>query len=112
MVLRLDPAIVAHPDKFRVVRIGEHRMLARQFFDDPLDRAANAKRATAFDAGVGLFLVEDYFGQRAVRQVQTWQQRQRIFRTDRNTQSTLQAGVFLKADLRQIGMIAQRTRWA
>ena len=112
MVLRVDAAFVAHLDHPRGSRIGEHGVVAGQLLHDLFDRRSDPEKAAAFDAGKGLFLMQDGLREGGVGQVQLWLQRDRLFRADVGAETALQASVLLKAKLRQIGVASQSARWA
>lgn len=59
VVLRFNPASVAHTDQFYVVGVGEHGVLALQFFDNPFYGGFHAERLAALNALKGFFLVDD-----------------------------------------------------
>ena len=87
-------------------------MLARQLLHDPLDRRFHPEQRAAFDAGEGLFLVQDDLAQRCIRQVEPRLERDRRFRADRRADAALQTGIFLKAQLGHVRVVHQRARRA
>ena len=108
MKLRIDTATVTHLDHPGRGGVGKHRMIASQFFHDLLDGRFNAEQGTTLNAGKGLFFIEGFLGEGRIGQVELGCQRNRLFRAHVGTKPALQAGVFLKAQLRQIRIVAKR----
>ena len=93
MILRVDTASIAHLDHPRCRGRGEHRVIARQFFDDLLDGRLDAKQCAAFDAGEWLFLVQNLLRKCRIGQIELRGQCDRLFRTNIDAEPALQTGI-------------------
>ena len=83
-------------------------MASRELFHDPFDGRSDPVQRATFDTGKGFFLVQHTLAQRRLGQVEARREGDGILGADIGAEAALQAGVLLKPQLRQVGIVAKR----
>src|SRR5215831_7327825 len=106
---RHHAAVLAHLDHLEALRrILEHPVLALELGSDALDRALDPERPVAADAMKRLFLFEHAGARRRGAEIELRPQGDHFLRARGLAQPALHAGVFRKAQLRALRIVAER----
>src|SRR4051812_46844189 len=104
-------AIGAHHQRFEPwVSTLVHPMPPHEFGGDAIDRALDAERLPAADAGERLLLLEHARGSGRGAEIELRLERDHLLRTGRLAQPALHAQVFRKTQRRALGIVGQRVR--
>src|SRR5207253_1243166 len=103
-------AVRAHLERVEAPSIAlVHPVLAFELGDDALDRAFDAERRAAADAGERLLLLQDARGGGGGAEIELRLERDHLFGTGRLAQSALHAGILGEPQHRPLGIVEQRT---